>query len=108
MSNRQQKEIPMPTGFNQESGTLVDNLQQVARGASLILCALNDHFSLHGLVNNTVTSGIGEALGIVADEAELYLFEKPVEAGMPEHELYVLEKRAALLREKIAKKRGQP
>ena len=85
---------------------LVDNLQQVAKGASLILYALNDHFSSAGLVSNSVTGGIAEALGIVADDVELYLFEKPVEAAIPEHELYVLEKRCAKLREKIAKEGG--
>lgn len=106
MSNRQQKEIPTPTGFEQDKRMLVGNLQQVAKGASLILCALSDHFSLNGKVSNAVTSGIGEALEIVADEVELYLFEKPVDAGAPQHELYVLEKRAASLRAKIAAKGG--
>ncbi len=92
-----------PTGFDQGRDGLVGDLQMVAQGASLILIALNDHFSVDGSVSNTVTSGLAEALGLVADEVELYLFEKPVEAGAPEHELYVLEKRAASLREKIAR-----
>ena len=105
MSNKQQKEIPTPMGFNQERETLVANLTQVAQGASLILWALNDHFSSNGRVGSTVTSGLAEALAIVADEVELYLFEKPVEAGLPEHELYVLEKRAALLRKKITNRK---
>ncbi len=95
-----------PLGFEGGRETLVGNLQQVAKGASLILLALNDSFSSPGKINNTVTSGIGEALEIVADEVELYLFEKPVDAGAPQHELYVLEKRAASLRAKIAAKGG--
>ncbi len=98
----------VPLGFEVGRENMVANLQQVSKGASLILLALNDSFSSPGKINNTVTSGIGEALAIVADEVELYLFEKPVGAGAPHHELYVLEKEAAKLRAKIAaKQRGR-
>ncbi len=94
----------VPLGFEVGRENIVANLQQVAKGASLILLALNDSFSSPGKINNTVTSGIGEALEIVADEVELYLFEKPVGAGAPHHELYVLEKEVAKVRAKIAEK----
>ena len=102
MSEKRKKEAPPPAGFPGDTETRVGNLMQVAKGASLILTALNDHIG-DGEVSQIVTTGIGEALEIVADEVELYLFEKPVEAGLPQHELYVLEKRAASLREKIAR-----
>ena len=100
------EDLKYPLGFEEGRENLVSNLQQVAKGASLILLALNDSFSSPGKINNTVTSGIGEALEIVADEVELYLFEKPVRVGAPQHEIYVLEKEAAKLRAKIAAEGG--
>lgn len=102
VSNAQQKEIPAPMGFEQDRVGLIGDLLQVSQGAAQILTALSDR-----KVSGVTAGGLAEALRTVADEVALYLFEEPVEAGTPEHELYVLEKRCAKAREKVAKEGGQ-
>ncbi len=56
MSEKRKKEAPPPAGFPGDTETRVSNLMQVAKGASLILTALNDHIG-DGEVSQIVTTG---------------------------------------------------
>ena len=116
MGNKAQTETSSPPeglGFltpSDEAGFIGD-LVSAAQGAALLLAAAQTH--VEGDDWDTVAGGVSVVLATVANQVDARRFQDPgislqSHAIDPQHRLYLLEKQAAELREKIAaKQRGR-
>ncbi len=116
MGNKAQTETgstPEGLGFltpSDEAGFIGD-LVSAAQGAALLLAAAQSH--VEGNDWDTVAAGVSVVLATVANQMDARRFRDPgislqSHAIDPQHRLYLLEKQAAELREKIAaKQRGR-
>ncbi len=115
MGNKAQTETVSPpegVGFltpSDEAGFIGD-LVSAAQGAALLLAAAQTH--VEGDDWDTVAGGVSVVLATVANQVDARRFQDlgislQSAAIDPQHRLYLLEKKAAELREKIAQKQGR-
>ncbi len=104
------QEPTKPEWFDFPPREYVGDLVFVAQGASLVLHGVREHLKNNGDWENVV-GGLTVALASVANRVDVCTFEDigiclEADAVDPESRLYVLEKKIAKVRAKIAAKGG--